>query len=125
MEKSSTKLLHRMMKEEILVIDGAMGTMIQQHGLEEEDFRGERYLDHPNPLKGNYDLLSLTSPELIKQIHFDYLQAGARIICTNTFNANRISQADYGLSAEVVELNRASVHTAWSAVRAARTTACR
>ena len=117
MKNSTAGMLKEILKKEIVLIDGAMGTMIQREGLMEEDFRGERYLDHPSPLKGNNDLLSLTRPELIERIHFEYLKAGARIIETNTFNANRVSQADYGLSSSVGELNRVSVRTARSAVR--------
>ena len=82
MKNSTAGMLKEILKKEIVLIDGAMGTMIQREGLMEEDFRGERYLDHPSPLKGNNDLLSLTRPELIERIHFEYLKAGARIIET-------------------------------------------
>jgi 5-methyltetrahydrofolate--homocysteine methyltransferase len=78
------------LKERILVLDGAMGTMIQRHRLTEEQYRGSQYASHPQSLKGNNDLLSLTQPAIIREIHLDYLKAGADIISTNTFNANRI-----------------------------------
>jgi 5-methyltetrahydrofolate--homocysteine methyltransferase len=89
-----------------------MGTMIQGHTLHEADFRGERFADHPHPLKGNNDLLSLTRPDLIRDIHLEYLRAGADIVSTNTFNSTTISQADYRLEHAVVDLNRASAQLA-------------
>src|SRR5919108_6506532 len=89
----------------ILVLDGAMGTMIQQYKFSEADFRGERFVNWPRDLRGNNDLLSLTQPQAIKSIHLAYLEAGADIIETNTFNSTRISQADYGTEALVRELN--------------------
>ncbi len=101
-----------MIRERVLVLDGAMGTMIQSFRLEEKDYRGEAFRDHPSLLKGNNDLLSLTRPEVIRQIHDMYLEAGADIIETNTFNATRISQADYGLEKEVYEMNRAAASLA-------------
>ncbi len=104
--------------ERILVLDGAMGTMIQRHDLGEEDFRAERFADHPSELKGNNDLLSLTAPRLIRQIHHDYLAAGADIIETNTFAATSIAQADYGLEALCYEMNRASAALAREAAAA-------
>ena len=94
-----------------------MGIMIQQHKLEEKNFSNQTFKDHPKPLKGNNDLLSITRPQLIEQIHQEYLEAGARIIETNTFNANRISQADYSLTECVEELNQASVRVAHQATR--------
>lgn len=94
--------------ERILLLDGAMGTMIQNEGLEEADYRGERFADWPELLKGNNDLLTLTRPDLIRRIHVDYLTAGADIIETNTFNANSTSMADYAMESLVPELNRAS-----------------
>jgi len=94
-----------MLRERILVLDGAMGTMIQQHRLEEHDFRGERFGKHGRDLRGNNDILTLTRPEVIAGIHRAYLTAGASIIETNTFNSNSVSQADYGLQALVPELN--------------------
>jgi 5-methyltetrahydrofolate--homocysteine methyltransferase len=93
------------LKERILVIDGAMGTMIQRYKLEEEDFRGDRFKDHNFPLKGNNDILSLTRPDIIKAIHRQYLEAGADIIETNTFSGTTIAQADYHLEDAVYDLN--------------------
>lgn len=104
--------LAELSEQRILVLDGAMGTMIQAHHLTEADYRGERLAAHPQSLKGNNDLLSLTRPALIAGIHRAYLEAGADIIETNTFNANAISQSDYGLEALVYELNRASAEIA-------------
>ena len=107
MQKLETRL-----KEQILVLDGAMGTMIQSHRLEEEDYRGDLFQKHRHPLKGNNDVLSLTQPEIIARIHRAYLKAGADLIETNTFNANRISQSDYGLEETIYDLNVASVRIA-------------
>ncbi|HLW74854.1 MAG TPA: methionine synthase [Gammaproteobacteria bacterium] len=98
--------LERLLAERILVLDGAMGTMIQGYGLTEVDFRGERFQAHPKDLKGNNDLLTLTRPDVIGAIHKAYLEAGADIIETNTFNSTAISQADYGTEALAYELNR-------------------
>ncbi len=95
-------------KNRVLVLDGAMGTMIQRYRLEEADYRGDRFTDHPRDLKGNNDILSLTRPDIIREIHEAYLEAGADIIETNTFNANAISQADYGTESFSYEMNRAS-----------------
>ncbi len=88
-----------------MVLDGAMGTMIQRHTLSEEDFRGERFKNHPQQLKGNNDILCLTQPEIIKNIHLEYLKAGADIIETNTFNGTSISQSDYGTQDLAYEIN--------------------
>jgi 5-methyltetrahydrofolate--homocysteine methyltransferase len=96
----------------ILIIDGAMGTMIQRHGLEEEDFRGERFEDNAIPLMGANDLLCLTRPDIIREIHEQYASAGADLIETNTFSANRISLADYGLEHVAEELNYAAARLA-------------
>jgi 5-methyltetrahydrofolate--homocysteine methyltransferase len=93
------------LKERILVLDGAMGTMIQRHKLEEEDFRAERFKNHPSPLKGNNDLLSITQPEIIKDIHKQYLEAGSDIVETNTFSSTTVAQADYHLESLAYELN--------------------
>lgn len=90
--------LHRALSERILILDGAMGTMIQTFGLGEEDYRNDRLRDHPRPLKGNSDVLVLTRPDVIERIHRSFLDAGSDIIETNTFNAQRISQSDYGLA---------------------------
>ncbi len=100
------------LNERILIIDGAMGTMIQRHTLEEADFRGEQFKDHTHPLKGNNDILSLTRPDIIKEIHRQYLQAGADIIETNTFSGTTIAQADYHLEHIVYELNYQSAKIA-------------
>ncbi len=97
--------LDRLLSRRILVLDGAMGTMIQRHALAEADFRGERYRNHPRELKGDLDLLVLTRPDLITGIHHQYLEAGADIIETNTFNSTSIVQADYGLEGVAYELN--------------------
>ena len=104
--------LEKLTQERILVLDGAMGTMIQEYKLEEVDYRGERFKDVTQDLKGNNDLLSITKPEIIKAIHKEYLKAGSDIIETNTFNANTISQEDYNLSELTYELNFASAKIA-------------
>lgn len=104
--------LEAALREKIIFLDGAMGTMIQKYKLEEEDFRGSRFKDHPKDLKGNNDLLSITRPDVIKEIHLAYLEAGSNIIETNTFSATRIALADYGLSELALELNRASAQIA-------------
>jgi 5-methyltetrahydrofolate--homocysteine methyltransferase len=93
------------LKERIMVLDGAMGTMIQRHKLEEKDFRGDRLKDHPHPLKGNNDLLSITRPDIIKEIHRQYFEAGADIVETNTFGSTSVAQADYHLEFLVYDLN--------------------
>ena len=98
--------------ERILILDGAMGTMIQQYGLTEADFRGKRFSDIPGQLKGNNDLLCLTRPDIIEDIHRKYLTAGADIIETNTFNANRISQTDYHTQDAVRDINREAARLA-------------
>ena len=100
------------LKDRILVIDGAMGTMIQRHPLTEEDFRGERFQHHQYPLKGNNDILSLTRPDIIKDIHRQYFEAGADIVETNTFSATTIAQADYHLEDAVYDLNYQSAKIA-------------
>src|SRR3989339_654904 len=91
-----TNRLKEILKKRILLLDGAMGTMIQRYKLTEEDFRGERFKSFPIDLRGNNDILCLTKPEIIKEIHKEYLLAGSDIIETNTFNANHFSQSDYG-----------------------------
>ncbi|WP_375177075.1 methionine synthase [Marinobacter mobilis] len=102
----------RILKERIVVLDGGMGTMIQDEKLDEAAFRGERFADYDREVKGNNDLLCLSQPELLKRIHEDYLNAGADIIETNTFNSTRVSQADYGLEAIARELNVESARLA-------------
>src|SRR5918994_1548449 len=94
-----------LLKQRILILDCAMGTMIQGYGLGEEDYRGERFADHPRDLKGNNDLLSLTQPDVIRGIHEAVLEVGADIVETNTFNATAISQADYGTEDLAYEIN--------------------
>ncbi len=101
-------LLPALLEHRILVLDGAMGTMIQRHGLAEADYRGERFADWPRDLRGNNDLLTLTQPGIIRGIHAAYLEAGADILETNTFNSTAISMADYGMESLVYELNHAS-----------------
>ena len=107
-----TELLENALKERILVLDGAMGTMIQRHTLTEEDFRGERFKGHSHPLKGNNDLLSITLPDIIKGIHAAYFEAGADIAETNTFSGTTIAQADYHLQDAVYDINYQSAKIA-------------
>ncbi len=99
------KNIIELIKQRILILDGAMGTMIQRYKLEEEDYRGERFKDYPSNLKGNNDLLSLTQPQIIQEIHEKYLQVGSDIIETNTFSGTTISMADYNMEDLVYELN--------------------
>lgn len=100
------------LKERIMIIDGAMGTMIQRHTLTEEDFRGERFKNHAHPLKGNNDILSITRPDIIRDIHRLYFEAGADIIETNTFSGTTIAQADYHLEDAVYDINYESARIA-------------
>lgn len=104
--------IRELLKKRILVLDGAMGTMIQQHKLQEEDFRGDLFATHPLPQKGNNDLLSLTRPDIIASIHDQYLEAGSDIIETNTFNATSVSMADYGMEDQVYAINKAAASIA-------------
>ena len=104
------------LESRILIIDGAMGTMIQRYKLEEADYRGERFKDWPSDLKGNNDLLSLTHPDVIRAIHLQYLEAGADIIETNTFSSTAIAQADYNMQSLAYELNVASAKIAREAI---------
>uniref|UniRef100_A0A7N6FA46 Methionine synthase n=1 Tax=Anabas testudineus TaxID=64144 RepID=A0A7N6FA46_ANATE len=104
--------LRAVLQKRVMVLDGGMGTMIQHHKLEEEDFRGDEFKDHPLPLKGNNDLLSITQPNIIYNIHKEYLQAGADIIETNTFSSTSVAQADYGLEHMAYRLNKASAELA-------------
>jgi len=113
--------LHHALADHILILDGAMGTMIQRHKLEETDYRGERFADWNSELKGNNDLLSLTQPQLIRGIHEEYLAAGADILETNTFNANSVSMADYHMEELVYELNVEGAKLAREAADAAST----
>ncbi len=104
--------IYEAIQKRILVLDGAMGTMIQRHKLEEADFRVERFKNHPSPLKGNNDLLSITRPDIILDIHRQYLEAGADIIETNTFSGTTIAQADYHLEDAVYDINYHSAQIA-------------
>jgi len=116
-----TDIFKQQLSRQILILDGAMGTMIQRHKLEEADYRGERFADWPSELKGNNDLLSLTQSQIIMDIHTDYLKAGADIIETNTFNANSVSMADYGMEELVYELNKTGAALAREAADAIAT----
>src|SRR5210317_1659464 len=109
------KRLRDLLAERIVILDGAMGTQIQDYKLDEEAFRGERYREHAHNLKGNIDILVLTAPDKIKAVHRGFLDAGADILETSTFSANRISQADYGLENDVYELNKTAAELAVSA----------
>jgi 5-methyltetrahydrofolate--homocysteine methyltransferase len=113
------KALHKAAAERILIIDGAMGTMIQQHKLDEAGYRGARFKSWNRDVKGNNDLLVLTQPKIIRDIHAAYLAAGADIIETNTFNAQKISMADYGMESLSHEMNVAAAKLAREAVDAA------
>ncbi len=110
--------IQEVLRERILVLDGAMGTMIQAYGFEEEDFQGERFRQHSCPLKGNNDLLSITQPQAIREIHEKYLEAGADILETNTFSSTSIGMADYEMEDLVYELNFASAKIAKEAAEA-------
>lgn len=110
------KDIYSLLKERILVIDGAMGTMIQRYKLSEADYRGDRFKDWPSDIKGNNDLLCLTQPQIIKAIHKEYLAAGANIIETNTFNAQKVSLADYNMESLAYEINLAAAEIAKEAV---------
>src|ERR1700716_435715 len=104
--------LEALLAERILLLDGAMGTMIQRARLAEEDYRGERFRDWGRELKGNNDLLSLTQPALVRDIHAQYLQAGADLVETNTFNSTSIALADYGMRELAREVNYAAARLA-------------
>ena len=112
MTKQKGVKIKNLLKERVLLLDGAMGTMIQRYKLSEEDYRGERFKDHPSDLKGNNDLLSLTRPDVIREIHEAYLEAGSDIIETNTFNATSISQSDYHTESAVYDINFESARIA-------------
>ena len=109
--------IEKALKEKILIIDGAMGTMIQRHKLEEADYRGEQFKDWHTDVKGNNDLLSITQPEIIIGIHKQYLDAGADIIETNTFSSTVIAQADYDMQSIAYEMNVASAKCAREAIK--------
>src|SRR5438046_2569367 len=110
-------MLEKRLSERILRLDGAMGTMIQRARLAEEDYRGARFRDWPRELRGNNDLLSLTQPALVRDIHAQYLEAGADILETNTFNSTSIALADYGMQDLAREVNRAAATLARRATR--------
>lgn len=112
LQPDATEVLSGLLRERILIMDGAMGTMIQRHELGEDDYRGERFADWESDLKGNNDLLSLTQPQIVRGIHRDYLAAGADLVETNTFNAQRISLADYGMQDLGYELSIAAARLA-------------
>ena len=111
------KTIKDILKERILILDGAMGTMIQRYNLKEKDFRGTQFVNSENDLKGNNDLLSITRPEIIKEIHAEYLKAGADIIETNTFSGTTIAQADYKLESAVYDINFQSAKIAKEAAK--------
>lgn len=115
MTQSRRKQILQLLSERILLMDGAMGTSIQSYKLQEEDFRGTRFQDHDHPLQGNNDIVSLTRPEIIEEIHRQFLRAGADIIETNTFNSTAISQSDYHTESVVYELNKRSAELAKAA----------
>ncbi len=115
-KKKTIVLLEKKLQERILMLDGAMGTMIQNYHLSEEDYRGKQFADHPHDLIGNNDLLSITKSHIIEEIHRTFLNSGADIIETNTFNANALSQQDYNAEAHVYEMNLASAKIARQAV---------
>ncbi|MDE5929477.1 MAG: homocysteine S-methyltransferase family protein, partial [Muribaculaceae bacterium] len=100
--------LRQILAERVMLLDGSTGVMIQRLGLDESDFRGNRFAGHSRPLKGDNDVLCLTAPEIVSDIHRRYLQAGTDIIETNSFNANRLSQREYGLESYVRDINLAA-----------------
>ena len=104
--------LEALLEKRIVVLDGAMGTMVQAHGLSEADYRGERFADWGSELKGNHDLLTLTKPDVVREIHRQFLESGADVIETNTFNATAPSLSDYGLQDYVAEINREAARLA-------------
>ena len=118
---NKTTQLEKLLSERIIVLDGALGTSVQALKLKEIDFRGEKFKDWPQELKGNNDLLSITQPDYIKTIHTQFLEAGADIITTNTFNSTKPSQADYGMESLVYELNYTAAKIACEAAKAAET----
>jgi 5-methyltetrahydrofolate--homocysteine methyltransferase len=118
-ESQSFAELRALFAERIVVLDGAMGSMVQTYGLQEHDFRGEKFKSHPHDLKGNNDLLCLTRPDVIEEIHANYFAAGADMVETNTFSSTTIGQADYHLESIVTELNLAAVACAKRAAKKA------
>jgi len=120
MISETEKSLRALLAERILIIDGAMGTMVQRYKLEEADYRGERFADWPSDVKGNNDLLCITKPDVIREIHSQYIEAGADIIETNTFSATTIAMADYGMQEIVPDLNLAAAKVAREAAAACK-----
>src|SRR5689334_10856540 len=116
MSTYNARSISDLLPERILILDGAMGTMIQQQKLDEAAFRGERFRDWKNDLKGHNDLLNITQPAIIEEIHRQYLEAGADVVETNTFNSQAISLADYGMDKLGYELSRAGAECARRAV---------
>ena len=114
--KTRNETLFAALNERILLLDGAMGTMIQAHSLSEEQYRGDRFADWQQDLKGNNDLLTLTQPDVIRGIHEAFLEAGADIVETNTFNSNAPSMSDYGMEELVGELNHRAATLALSLI---------
>ena len=112
MQADRSEELRDLLESRILLLDGAMGTMVQRHKLGEADYRGERFRDWASDVKGNNDLLLLSRPDIIRDIHAAYLEAGADCVETNTFNSTRISQADYRLEKSVVHQERQQRHCA-------------
>ena len=108
--------LTQLLSKKILFLDGAMGTMIQTYDFQEEDFKGDQFKNHDIDLRGNNDLLSITRPEIIQEIHLKYLRAGADIISTNTFSSTQIAQKDYNLTTIIPQLNTMSVKNAQKAI---------
>ncbi len=112
-----SEILQRLLRERILILDGAMGTMIQDYGLDEDGYRGDAFRDHGRDVKGCNDLLSLTQPAIVEEIHTCYLEAGADIIETNSFTATSVSLRDYGLESHAVDINRAAAEIATRAAQ--------
>jgi len=112
MATSTATRLRELIGARVLVLDGAIGTMLQRRGLDEEDFRGERFRDHPRPLQGDIDLLCLTRPDVVEDVHRAYLEAGADIVTTSTFTSSPVSQGDYGLESLTYEINRTGAEIA-------------
>ena len=111
--------LYQTLESRILILDGAMGTMIQQYELTESDFRGERFVDHPYDLQGFNDILSITQPSIVEAIHSQYIEAGADLIETNTFNATTIAAADYHMEHLAYEINLEAARVARNAIEKA------
>src|SRR6266404_1142387 len=112
MKPDRAEQLERLLRERIVSLDGAMGTMVQQHGLDERAYRGERFRNWQKDLKGLHDLLGLTQPQIIQGVHRQYLEAGADLIETNTFNSQALSLADYGMESLAYEINVAAAQCA-------------